>query len=251
MRVHGCRRRRCRRLDASVELGARPEAAGPVPRQGAPRASAPKAGASRQDCQGAHRRIASKTAPKPLALKPCGISDKGYGQPMALKPCRECKVEISTSAKVCPHCGRKDPHIGPGSYVLGTVALLVIIVIVGAAIGLFDQETPEEAAERAVKEAEEAAEKAAKEAEEKKYGLHCLSRWDGSHVEFKALVKRHMNDPDSFEHVETKVSSVNASGRHVIIMQFRGRNAFGGMVKNTAKGSYLPDCSSLRLIEVL
>ena len=61
MRVHGCHRRRRRRLDAGVELGARPEAAGPVPRQGVPRASAPKAGASRQDHQGAHRCIASKT----------------------------------------------------------------------------------------------------------------------------------------------------------------------------------------------
>ena len=29
---------------------------------------------------------------------------------MALKPCRECKTEISTRAKTCPHCGLKRPH---------------------------------------------------------------------------------------------------------------------------------------------
>jgi len=29
---------------------------------------------------------------------------------MALKPCVECKREISSSAKVCPHCGHTDPH---------------------------------------------------------------------------------------------------------------------------------------------
>ena len=26
---------------------------------------------------------------------------------MALRPCKECKKEISTDAKVCPHCGKK------------------------------------------------------------------------------------------------------------------------------------------------
>ena len=29
---------------------------------------------------------------------------------MAMKPCRECKTEISSRAKVCPHCGLKRPH---------------------------------------------------------------------------------------------------------------------------------------------
>ena len=29
---------------------------------------------------------------------------------MALKPCRDCKADISTRAKVCPHCGLKRPH---------------------------------------------------------------------------------------------------------------------------------------------
>ena len=29
---------------------------------------------------------------------------------MALKPCRDCKTDISTKAKTCPHCGLKRPH---------------------------------------------------------------------------------------------------------------------------------------------
>lgn len=159
---------------------------------------------------------------------------------MALKPCRECKKDISTKAKVRPHCGRKDPHMGPLSYVGVFALLLIIIVVIAAITGSFDEETPEEAAKRA-----------AEEAKQKKFGLHCLSSWDGSHRNFKDLVKNRMNDPDSFEHVETKVTPVKANGRHVVIMRFRGRNAFGGMVENTAKGSYLPDCSSLRLIDII
>lgn len=81
------------------------------------------------------------------------------------------------------------------------------------------------------------------DAEDRKKGFHCLSAWNGSHREFVKLVKNRMNDPDSFEHVETRVTSVQSDGKHVITMQFRGRNAFGGIVKNTAIGSYWPNCS--------
>ncbi len=31
---------------------------------------------------------------------------------MALTKCKECKKEVSTSAKTCPHCGVKDPGFG-------------------------------------------------------------------------------------------------------------------------------------------
>lgn len=79
--------------------------------------------------------------------------------------------------------------------------------------------------------------------EDRRKGFHCLSPWNGSHREFVKLVKDRMNDPDSFEHVETRVTPVQGDGKHIITMQFRGRNAFGGIVKNTAIGSYWPNCS--------
>ncbi|MEI7065353.1 hypothetical protein [Dickeya chrysanthemi] len=33
---------------------------------------------------------------------------------MALTKCKECKKEVSTSAKVCPHCGVKNPSTTAG-----------------------------------------------------------------------------------------------------------------------------------------
>lgn len=78
---------------------------------------------------------------------------------------------------------------------------------------------------------------------ERRKGFHCLSGWDGSHPEFVRLVKQQMNDPDSFEHDETRVTEINDQGRHEIIMNFRGRNAFGGTVRAIALGSYSPSCS--------
>lgn len=114
-------------------------------------------------------------------------------------------------------------------------------IVAGIAVGgiwllasiLLPEETPEE------RQAEEF-----KKAEDRRKGFHCLSPWDGSHREFELLVKRHMNDPDSFEHVSTRVTPVQSdTGRHTIIMEFRGRNAFGGVVTNTAIGSYSSYCS--------
>ena len=99
--------------------------------------------------------------------------------------------------------------------------------------------------EKAAKQAAKAKKEAAKKAEDRRKGFHCLSMWDGSHRGFVNAVKERMNDPDSFEHDSTKVTPVGVvkPGRHSIVMEFRGRNAFGGMVRNTAVGSYLPNCS--------
>ena len=56
--------------------------------------------------------------------------------------------------------------------------------------------------------------------------------WDGAHINLERWVKKSMNDPNSYEHVETRFRE--ATGDSVfIIMTFRGKNAFGGVVKNT------------------
>ena len=41
---------------------------------------------------------------------------------MALRPCKECYQEISSHAKVCPHCGRKNPRQGKISFALERLA---------------------------------------------------------------------------------------------------------------------------------
>lgn len=107
----------------------------------------------------------------------------------------------------------------------------------------------EEAARQAAAEAEAAAERkreaeaaekreqAAKEETERRSGFHCLSRWDGSHREFVRTIKRQLNDPDSFEHDETRVTPEKA-GEHQIMMYFRAKNAFGGTIRALATGRY-------------
>jgi hypothetical protein len=51
---------------------------------------------------------------------------------MALKPCKECKKEVSVSAKVCPHCGVKDPGITTKELVIGIALLGFFVWVIGA-----------------------------------------------------------------------------------------------------------------------
>lgn len=84
----------------------------------------------------------------------------------------------------------------------------------------------------------EAAAKAAEEAKEKAYGFHCLSSWDGSHRKFVDAVKQQLNDPDSFEHDETRTWTVREDGRNQVLMQFRAKNGFGGVIRGRAVGTF-------------
>jgi len=80
-------------------------------------------------------------------------------------------------------------------------------------------------------DAEDRAERAAAasaEAEDRRKGFHCLSGWDGSNRSFVTQVERAMRNPDSFEHVETRISPVN-EGEHGVWMTFRAENGFGGL----------------------
>lgn len=57
-----------------------------------------------------------------------------------------------------------------------------------------------------------------------------LSGWDGSNKELVNLVKSGMNDPKSFEHVETRFIDNGDSLK--LYMTFRGKNAFNATVTN-------------------
>ena len=51
---------------------------------------------------------------------------------MALRPCKECGQQISSDAKVCPHCGKKiKAGVGRGCLfsVLGFMVLIILIMV--------------------------------------------------------------------------------------------------------------------------
>lgn len=71
-----------------------------------------------------------------------------------------------------------------------------------------------------------------------------FSPWDGSSPTIVRATKKVMNDPKSFEHVETNYI-VQKDGEVKITMRFRGKNAFGGLVMQTVVGTIDIDTGKL------
>ncbi|WP_372000936.1 hypothetical protein P7L68_19625 [Tistrella mobilis] len=74
------------------------------------------------------------------------------------------------------------------------------------------------------------------DSEKREKGFHCLSTFDGSSYLFNDAIKSRLRDPDSFEHVETKITPVNTEGMHNIYTRFRAKNGFGGVNASNAYG---------------
>lgn len=49
---------------------------------------------------------------------------------MALVKCKECGKDVSTSAKVCPHCGIKSPGVKASDALKGFALIFVVIFII-------------------------------------------------------------------------------------------------------------------------
>jgi tetratricopeptide (TPR) repeat protein len=101
-------------------------------------------------------------------------------------------------------------------------------------------------ADREEEKRKQLAEQQAKEAREKKVQGQ-FSSLSGAHRIFERLIKASMNDPDSYEHVETRYID---KGEYVrVFATFRGKNAFGGIIIDTATADFSLSGDLLRVIE--
>ena len=74
-----------------------------------------------------------------------------------------------------------------------------------------------------------------------------FSAWDGSHSGLTKVIKEAMNDPKSYEHADTKYRDM---GDHLIVTTtYRGKNAFGGVVKNWVQAKTDLDGNVLKIID--
>jgi len=154
---------------------------------------------------------------------------------VALKKCKECGKDVSTKADSCPHCGAKIKrgNLGCG----GILVLMIFFAIIASFFGSPDTKTKSPSktkvtAPAKVKTPEELREERIK---------NCFSGWDGSHRELVKLIKKSMNDPGSYDHVETVYWD---KGDHLVVKTtFRGKNAFGGVIKNWVMAKADLDCN--------
>lgn len=105
----------------------------------------------------------------------------------------------------------ENKKVGQGCLVLVAIVIVIIVIVSLSSNG----EKPE------LTEEEQRTEMIEKE----------FSAWDGSHRELTKVIKESMHDPGSYEHVKTVYGD---RGDHLIVTtEFRGKNAFGGVVLNT------------------
>jgi hypothetical protein len=130
-----------------------------------------------------------------------------------------------------------------GALYLGVLSILFLMLLVGGLFWVLSPSKESEEARMIRVAVEERAEgvAAAKAAEDKENGYHCISAWNGAHLQFRDAVKRLMRDPDSFEHLSTNVTPISDEGTHTIQMIYRARNGFGGMNTGIAYGIYQND----------
>lgn len=74
-----------------------------------------------------------------------------------------------------------------------------------------------------------------------------FSKYDGSHINLEKIIKDNANDPDSYKHVETVYWDKDSY--LIVKTTFRGKNAFGGVVKNSVKAMVDLDGQVLQIIE--
>jgi DNA-directed RNA polymerase subunit RPC12/RpoP len=158
---------------------------------------------------------------------------------MALTKCKECGKEVSSSAKKCPHCGVKNLSVTGRQQAIGCLVFIVLVLvcyfwmksclntsIAPSGTGTSTPKTYEEVRKERLQE-------------------H-FSAWDGSHRGLTEMIKKSMNDPDSYEHVETVYWD---KGDHLIVKTtFRGKNAFGAFVKNSVTAKVDLDGNVIKVI---
>ena len=72
-------------------------------------------------------------------------------------------------------------------------------------------------------------------ADARKDGQNCLTGWSGWHKGAKRYLMENLKDPESFEHISTKVAP-RGGEQHEVTMRYRARNSFGGMSVETLSG---------------
>lgn len=143
--------------------------------------------------------------------------------------CLGCGAQVLPSgvspSKTSPSSSASKAPDGSGGAASQFIAGLVVIAILWGGYSLLIGNGPSP---------EEVARSAAEDAENKRKGFHCLSAWNGSHRSVVSQVEQRLRDPSSFEHVETRITPVDENGEHLLIMEYRAANGFGGLTLGAA-----------------
>lgn len=149
---------------------------------------------------------------------------------MALITCKECGREYSSSLSKCIHCGKAQPA-NPASVVIGLIILVALFFFAKSCCNEIS-EAPSNSRPKTTEELIQSQ----------------FSAWDGAHIKLERMIKASLNDPDSYEH-DASTYVKNADGSLRVTTQFRAKNAFGGMVRQSAIADFTVQGDYIRTVK--
>ena len=151
--------------------------------------------------------------------------------------CQKCGAQMDDDALFCPKCGQaKNESVKPTqqkdlmqknlSAKQGCGIFIAIILFACLSVSMCGDDKKSE-----TKTVEKIAMPLTAEEQLAKRKEACFSAWDGSHLRIKDWLKRnYLNDPGSYEHVETRFGLIGTGDSLNVITKFTAKNGFGGRV---------------------
>jgi hypothetical protein len=157
--------------------------------------------------------------------------------------CGACEKEISKEASSCPHCGHPNKNVSKPKRKTSLMTKLILVFVVLFAIGKAingDKKPPQTIADFTTttlpkpKTADEIKREKILNTQEAKFGKKPeASGWDGSYSEVKRYLEAAANDPDSIKIENCTRVSIDEKAGWVIGCDYRGKNKFGAVVRNS------------------
>jgi hypothetical protein len=152
-----------------------------------------------------------------------------------LQECQACSNKISLEAKVCPNCGHPQSQKKDKS--VSKIIWIGLFFIILAMVMKPDEKkrnpannSPESANSNSIPDSKTTAKKSPIE---QKYGpIPEANQWNGIYREVERYLEHNANDPDSIKIENCTKVSIDKKVGYIVGCNYRGKNAFGGMVKN-------------------
>ena len=160
---------------------------------------------------------------------------------MALINCPECNTEVSDKAENCPKRSypmswtnkKEEEKKKYNQWCIGCLGIVVAVVVILWIIWAFSDPSSV-VTEKPLTVKEQQINKQ-------------FSAWDWSHTVLTKQIKDWMNNPKSYEHVETKYRDM--WDHLVVLMTFRWENSFWGTVTNSVKAKVSLSWDILEILE--
>lgn len=80
------------------------------------------------------------------------------------------------------------------------------------------------------------------------FGDNCINGWTGGCKAIEKYLRDNLDDPDSYENIETKFWDMN--GYEVVVTKYRSRNQYGAKSISTIKAKVSYNCKLIEIIEI-